>query len=75
MADLVRVIETALADRWRDEGLHNSSDPEVDAYVALDAITKAGWRIVRTESVEASTDDGPDWFARVTDEWTPEVPS
>lgn len=37
----------------------------------LKRLTKAGWRIVRTESVEASTDDGPDWFARIVDEWTP----
>lgn len=49
MSDLVLAVEKALADRWRDEQLRNDSDPEVDAYVALQAIHDAGWRLVRTE--------------------------
>ncbi len=45
---LIKAIERALGDRWTAERLHNDSDPEVDAYVALDAIP-VGW---------IKTDDG-----------------
>lgn len=44
---------------------------DIGLSMALHIVHLAGWRIVRAESVEASTDDGPEWFARVTDEWTP----
>lgn len=80
MSDLVLAVEKALADRWRGEQLRNDSDPEVDAYVALQAIHDAGWRIVRTHhDGDTDLDDDPDAptygedveRAHITEEWTP----
>lgn len=56
-----------------DEPFGPSDSHVIDGAAVLEALHDEGWRIVRAETVEASTDDGPEWLARVTEEWTPEV--
>lgn len=64
----VEIIADSLASADFVNSLASYDD---DAWYLLNSLTQAGWRIVRTESVEASTEDGPDWFARIAEEWTP----
>lgn len=67
--DLLHIVEKAIAERWRQEGLQSDSDPEFDAEAALLAVLGAGWRIVRVHYAWPGDNGGIAML--VDEEWTP----
>lgn len=72
MSDPVEIAAEGLRDcggLWSPE--HNKAERVQLANIALIALCDAGWRIVRTESVEAVVDGNGEWLTLITEEWTP----
>jgi len=49
---LTQLIGKAIYGRWEAESLHSDSDAEVDAYVALTALTEHGYVVVKADGLQ-----------------------